>query len=217
MFLRLVRPAATWAATLAAALGLAACGHTPATTLIKLRSFDPLTMDPGVVRVAMRAPDWLEPRPGGAAIKLSVLREGDSRPELEEVYRLEVAKEAEERRAVASFAAQGAQIWPFRLTAADAERMRATQAAWRARAAAPKPGEAKWRMTLGAEIAGCRRGDAPTGAIFSTTYLRPDVETGYLPLLKDVDLRKVARDAGKDFDAETPPCGKIEDRAPAPR
>jgi hypothetical protein len=192
---------------------LSGCGHVPVTTLVKLRSFDPLTMDARVVRVAMRAPDWLEPRSGGAAITLTATQEGDARPTVKESFQLELAREPDERRAVEGFATRGARVWAFRLTPADAERMRAMQAEWRARKAQGKTGERGWKIDLGASVAGCRRGEAVPGPVISTTYLRPDVETGYLPLLKDLDLRKAASDQGADFDAETPPCGKIEDRA----
>jgi hypothetical protein len=192
---------------------LASCGHVPVSTMVKLRSFDPLTMNPDAVRVAMRAPAWLEPKPGGASIQLKATREGQTKPEVEERFALELAREPDERRAVDEFGAAGARVWAFRLSPQDAQRLRAMQAQWRERVAQKKAGEPGWRLTLGADISGCRRGEGVAGPVISTTFLRTDAETGYLTLLKDVDLRKVATEAGADFDAETPPCGKIEDRA----
>ena len=64
-------------------------------------------------------------------------------------------------------------------------------------------------VILSSDIKGCRRTAGKSGPVIATTYLKPDAETGYVVLLRDLDLRKVAKDAGVDFDADTPPCGKI--------
>lgn len=188
---------------------LAGCGHVPVSTMVKLRSFDPLTVDVAALRIAMRAPGWLEPVPGGAFIELTAKEKGKTEPLLKERFALEPAGEGAELDQLREFEKKGDRIWAFRLGKKEAERLRAIQAQMRAIRAVTNAQTPKRDVILTSEIKGCRRGEGATGPVIGTTYLKPDAETGYLVLLRDMDLRKVAADAGKDFDAETPTCGKI--------
>lgn len=188
---------------------IAACGHVPVSTIAKLRSFDPLGTDVAVLRVAMSAPDWLEPVPSAAFIELTAKERGKAEPLLQERFQLEPAGEGHERDQLKTFEKKGYRIWAFRLPKGEAERLRAIQAQMRAMRAVSNAQTPKRDVALTTQIKGCRRGEGATGPVIASTYLKPDAETGYLVLLRDIDLRKMAMDAGANFDAETPPCGKI--------
>ncbi|MGL4324399.1 MAG: hypothetical protein ACRCTD_10200, partial [Beijerinckiaceae bacterium] len=158
---------------------------------------------------AMRAPDWLEPVPGGASIELIAKEKGSTEPLLKERFSLEPAGEGGELDQLKEFEKKGERIWAFRLGKKEAERLRAIQAQARAIRAASNAQTPKREVILTSDIKGCRRGEGEAGPVVATTYLKPDAGTGYVVLLRDMDLRKVAKDAGVDFEAETPPCGKI--------
>jgi hypothetical protein len=191
------------------AVVLSGCGHVPLTTMARLSSFDPGSVDPAQLRVAIRAPDWMEPRSGEAMLKFTLGRRGGP-PAREERFALEPAETPQETARLAAHRRTGERVWPWRVTAADVARIRALQAEAQAlRATDPSLD----RLTLGAAIEACRRGEAPAGPIRTTTFLQPDAATGYLTLLEGVDLRETARKAGVDLDEKLPPCGKAALRA----
>ena len=198
------------APALAAGLSLllSGCGHVPLTTMAKLRNFDIATADPSQLRVAIRAPDWLEPREAGAAI-LFKLKQGDEAAR-EERFALEPAEEPAETAQLAGHRLPGERIRAWRIAAAEVARARAFQEEGRA-ARLARPG--RTQFTVATALDGCRRGALREGPILTTTLLRTDAAAPYLPLLVDVDLRKVTREAGKDLDAELPACGKSAMRA----
>lgn len=197
------------AAALAGALALAGCGHVPLSTMARLRSFDAMTLDPAQLRIAIRAPDWIEPRPDGAKLTFKVSRDGALLRE--EAFVLEPAEELAERARLAAFQRRGERIAPLRVSTADADRIRALQMEMQALRAA---GAGKTALSVAAAVEACRRGETPAGPIRTTTLLQPDPATGYLVLLDEVDLRETARKAGVDLTEKLPPCGKSTLRAP---
>ncbi|MBL8590334.1 MAG: hypothetical protein JNK46_17500 [Methylobacteriaceae bacterium] len=202
------RLAAPAAASLLAVV-LSGCGHVPLTTMARLSGFDPGEVDPAQLRVAIRAPDWMEPRSGEAMLKFTLGRRSGAAVR-EERFALEPAESPQETARLAAHRRAGERVWPWRVTAADVTRIRALQEeARRLRATDPSLD----RLTFGAAIEACRRGEAPSGPIRTTTFLQPDAATGYLTLLDGVDLRETARKAGVDLDDKLPPCGKAALRA----
>lgn len=203
------RAAARFGGAVLLAVGLSGCGHVPLTTMARLSTFDPGAIDPAQLRIAIRAPDWMEPRRGEATLKFTLGRRGGT-PVREERFALEPAEAPQETARLAAHRRAGERVWPWRVTAADAARIRALQA----EARALRAGDASLdRLTLAAGIEACRRGEAPAGPIRTTTLLQPDAATGYLTLLDGVDLRETARKAGVDLDERLPPCGKAALRA----
>lgn len=142
------------APALAAGLSLllSGCGHVPLTTMAKLRNFDIATADPAQLRVAIRAPDWLEPREGGAAI-LFKLKQGDA-AEREERFALEPAEEPAETAQLAGHRLPGERIRAWRIAAAEVARARAFQEEGRA-ARIARPG--RTQFTVATALDGCRR------------------------------------------------------------
>ncbi len=186
---------------LVAALLAAACGHIPVSTMVRLRSFDLSTVDPLALRVAVRVPDALAPRPDG--VKLVVASRIADEPPRREAFVLKPALEAAELAQLDAFAAKGAAIAAYRLDPADAPRVKALQAEG-VKAKVEHPGRNAFTISIGAEA--CRRTPLPDGPLLLTTYLRPDEQTGYLVFLKDIDLRQEASATDKTIDEWTPPC-----------
>ncbi|MGD0187543.1 MAG: hypothetical protein ABSC25_20150 [Roseiarcus sp.] len=186
---------------LLATLLAAACGHMPVSTMIRLRSFDLTTIDPLALRVAVRTPDALAPRPDG--VKLVVASRIADEPPRREAFVLKPALEAAELAQLDAFAAKGAAIAAYRLDPADAPRVKALQAEG-VSAKAEHPGRNNFTISIGAEA--CRRAPLPDGQLLLTTYLRPDEQTGYLVFLKDIDLRQEASATDKTIEEWTPPC-----------
>jgi hypothetical protein len=183
------------------ALALAACGHVPVATMVRLHSFDFATFDPSALRAAVGVPDVFKPRPEGAKLVVT-LTFGDAPPQTE-TFLLKRLTPPGDLAPLAPFAHAGATIYAFALDPADVARIRDLQAEGR-RARAEHPGRNTLTIRIEANV--CRLGPLPDGPILITTYIRPDEETGYLVLLRDVDLRETVRAAGKNLDAETPPC-----------
>lgn len=183
------------AAAVCAAAALAGCGHVPASTMFRMRSFDALRFDPSQLRLASQGPDWLTPQPGGAHFKLTLRRGAQTQVEsfvLEEV--------AERDAALSAFARPGARIDAYRLSDADAARVRALQDAYR------EPREGKGSATLAVDVKACRTREAPAGPILASTHIRLDAAQGWMTLLSNVDIRKIAQDAGEAIETRLPLC-----------
>jgi hypothetical protein len=195
---------------LAAVLVLSGCGHIPVSTMISLRNFDFATFDPAVLRVAVRSPDWLETRPGGAKLNVGLWTEGREKEKQVETFVLAENNTPSEAASLSRFRQTGARMLAFRVADADVARIRALQT--EARNGQRQPG-AKRHLEVSIDVDTCHRGDVPPGPIYSTTFLKPDAATAYLVFLADVDLRKAAADAGKSLVEVMPACGKFNGRA----
>ena len=185
-------------AALLLALATAGCGHVPVSTMARLATFDPLLFDPAALRVASQSPDWLAPRPGGAHLKFTFRRGEET-----QVERFTLQEANDQAAALSAFARPGARIDGYRLAPADIARVRDLQAQATARRAA---GGGKTTVSLAVDVDACRRGDIPEGPILGSTHIRVDAAQGWMTLLSNLDLRKLAADAGEPLAARLPPC-----------
>jgi hypothetical protein len=194
------------------ATALAGCGHVPLTTIYRLRAFNITTADPEVLRAAVRLPDVLSPTQSGVKLTVSAGRGAEADRQVYELVLKEVTEPAE-LGPLASERRTGNHIHVYRIDPADVPRIRAAQAE-----ALRNPGKGG---TLAVKAAACRRGDLPAGAILTTTYIKIDEEHGFMPLLKDVDIRaEVPR--GEDISEKVLMCetftnGAASLSAPAPK
>lgn len=182
---------------------LSACGHVPASTLWQLRTFDFLTFDPAALRAAVVMPGVIRPNPGTTTLDVTLKTSGAEAREVKHVFALQPFLESD----LAPFKAHrraGDEIYFFKLTEADAELVRALQREGRAAKAAGRSGNS---LTIAISSKACRPAALQAGPLLTTTLIRTEPAMGYLVLLQDIDLRAAIRDAGKDFDAEVPPCG----------
>jgi hypothetical protein len=108
----------------------------------------------------------------------------------------------------------GMRLSAYRASDEDIVRIRNLQAEGRAYRQS-HPGQT--RMTIRISADSCRLGSLPQGPLMTTTFVRPDVATGYLVFLRDVDVRKAAADVGTRLEEWVPACSIMDapDAVPA--
>jgi hypothetical protein len=107
---------------------LSGCWHVPLQAIWRLRNTDALTVDPAGVRLAVRAPDWLDAPPGHVHLKI-ISHEGEP-DEKATVFDLIEQETSAAPRGLAGEALSGTHFGIFRASAADAAarpRRRATR------------------------------------------------------------------------------------------
>ncbi|TDX67194.1 hypothetical protein EDE12_101736 [Methylosinus sp. sav-2] len=192
---------------LASALFLSACNGVPLSTQWKLRSFDLSTADVAPLRVALRAPDWLEPTPTSARVVVTYWREDEETAKRVLTIRLVAAAHAEDRPILAGLdSATNGGLMVFEADRRDLAAIRAAQ----------EEGK-RWRES-GAKAHGsldlegglfCRRAELPSGPLLLDVYAHADDALGWLPLLLGHDAHAPGADE-KKLAEFMPPC------APAP-
>lgn len=184
------------------ALGLTGCGGVPLSTQFKLRSFDPLTFDPMVPRASVLITDRLRVPAGKARLAFSYWRKDAPQNRTTEEFLLQEVNEPAPDP-LPQIRGDDERIIIFRLAPQDAARVRALQAQF-----------AVWRMAepnahaaeLTTDVSACHTIPLPAGPVTSTLYIKFDTANGYLPFFQGVDLRDLARSAGKSLDDEIKPC-----------
>jgi hypothetical protein len=188
---------------IALALSLSACNGVPLATQWKLRSYSPSTADVAPLRIAVRAPDWLEPTPAGAKVVASYWREGEEERKHVLDIRLVSSAHLEDRPAVAALdAAAKGKLAVFEADRRDLAAIRAAQEEGR-----------RWRES-GVKAHGaldldgglfCRHADMPAGPLLFDVYVHTDDALGWLPLLVGHDAHPPGADEKKLADF-MPPC-----------
>ncbi|MCC2097686.1 MAG: hypothetical protein KDJ29_12385 [Hyphomicrobiales bacterium] len=191
---------------------LAGCGHMPVSTMIKLRNFDMLSVDPGELRAAVRLPATLEPQAGGVTLKVSFWpKGGEANKQTVQVVLSEDSRSLGDA-ALQSYRQAGTRLFAYRVSPEDADRLRAAQADFRRRKA---EGKRRYHGSLSIDARACRRGDLAKGPVYLSTFLNPGRGYGFLPMTVDVDMRRFAKNAAALL-AQLPECGKTAVRASAP-
>lgn len=181
-----------------ALLLLSACTSMPLKTLYKLATTDMMTVDPAVLRAAVRMPAWVMPRADGVTLALGMTRAGET-PQQEQ-FTLEAIPARLEGKTLAAAASRGFEVYAYRLAQQDIARFERFRDGLKAQKAADP--NTKGSLSIGVDA--CRRAALPPGKIPVTTYLRLDTESGYLPLVVDYDLKQPVE--GKSLAAMIPPC-----------
>ena len=192
---------------LSSVLLLTGCGHVPVSTMWALRNFDSLSVDPAHLRAAVRLPRAFQPRPGGVKVVATWGRKGVPESEKKIEIALQETSLSSEGPALAREIRHGAYLQVYRVAPDDVPRLRALQAEI-ARAKAEKRAD---HGSLGVGADACRIDDLPDGPILMTTFLKTSDETGWLTVLKDIDLR-TAVTKERSLEEIVPPCGKLPQR-----
>jgi hypothetical protein len=166
--------------------------------MVKLVRTDFTTVDPAALRIAVRLPEGLRPRPQGVRLRLKVTVDEEKRDQSFALARFDDPGEA---RSLAGELTTGHAIYAFRLDPADLPRLEAMRAEMLARKARGGRGS----LTLSVAAEACRTAPLPTNTLL-TTYLRTESAGDYFALVRDVDLRTIVPE---DKTSELiPPCGK---------
>lgn len=195
----------------ALAASLAGCGHVPVSTIWALRNLDAATVDPTVLRAAVRLPETFEPQQGGVTLKIGWWRDGEEKTKHELTIVLKETTAPEDVGPLAGERKAGTRLYAYRVDPADFAAIRARQKEF-LEEKARSPGKTHGAFGVGAEA--CRRGAFPDGPLLTTTWLRTQPSGDYLTVLKNLDMRDAATKE-KPLDALVPPCEKFADRAEA--
>jgi hypothetical protein len=180
-------------------LPLSACGHVPVSTLWALRHFDAATVDPALLRAAIRLPDTLEPAPGGVKLEIGWWRNGEEDKKHMVKFALQETSSPADTAPLAGERRPGTRVLVYRVDPADIATIRAVQA----QAREAKAGGAHGSFGVGADA--CRRGEPGPGPVLMTTWLRVDARGRYLPVVENLDLRESVKKE-KSFEELVPPC-----------
>ncbi len=162
---------------------LAACMSVPVTSLPRLASLNPETVDLAKTEVAVRVPEDFDIDTGGVRLIFAVTRE-NSPEKLEETFELEEIDGALEA-GLQGHAKKGFAISRYRIAPADAPRL----AAFRERTLALKSEPGKKAFSLSANAKPCLKpGANPFQDIKLTLFLRPAPDEDYFMLVKPTKL-----------------------------
>ncbi|MEZ5842154.1 MAG: hypothetical protein R3D27_00285 [Hyphomicrobiaceae bacterium] len=190
-----VASALRWSALGLLAIGLAACGHVPLTSLYELSRFDPLTVDPAVIRAAVRLPEELRPRPDGVTMDIAFEAPGRR---LAERFVLARVGDGAAEPSLRGEVVRGTAVHVFRLAPSDVDRLMAL----RREISALKAGSGgKGSMSVGA--AACRTSARVPKRLLITTWLKFERAGRFVPVVRDLDLTAAAQGAKTEA---TPQC-----------
>jgi hypothetical protein len=178
-------------------LASAGCDHMPVASMVKLARIDFQSTDPEKLRVAVKLPQALKARADGTLLRLTVKLAGDE----EEARDFALADVTDmERAALASEAQAGTELFAFALARTDIAQLRLFRAALMGKQKAGAGGS----LTISVRPDACRAAPLPDGPVWFSTYLKTAETNGYVPLARDVDLRKL--DPNQDIAAKVPAC-----------
>src|SRR2546423_5660032 len=148
------------AVLLSGCASLTVMSHVPVATMSRLASLHVAEIAPSDLRVAARLPSALEPRPGGAKVKL-VLDRGHGEEKYEFV--LDRTEEPIETAALTARNNPGFRIWTYRLAPADVVRLDQIRAE-----AVSTQRRSGLSIVAGLDV--CHRGPLPSGQLRTSTY-----------------------------------------------
>ncbi|TLG79281.1 hypothetical protein [Methylocystis sp. B8] len=187
---------------IAFAVSLAACSHVPVSTMWALRNFDAASVDPTVLRAAVRLPETFEPQKGGVTLKIGWWRDGEEKAKHEMSFALKETTAPEDVAPLAGETKAGTRIYAYRVDPTDYAAIRARQREF-LEEKARNPGKTHGSFGVGAEA--CRRGAFPEGPLLTTTFLRTQPAGDYLTVLRNADMREAATKE-KPLDELVPLC-----------
>lgn len=189
----------------ALALGLSACNDgVPLSTQWKLRSYNLATADIAPLRIAVAAPDWMEPTPEKGQVVADYWRDEEPGAKRALTVRLARAAHREDAPALAQLGGEPGRFAIFEADRRDLAAIRAAQDEGRRWKEENSKGRGDLRLD-GALY--CRRGEIPKGPIPIDIYVHTDDEIGWLPLLTQYDAHRPGSDE-KKLDESLPPCAK---------
>ncbi len=182
-----------------APLLLVACTTIPVKTLYKLSTTDMLTVDPRILRIGVRMPEWIAPRTNGVRMELGMIQDGKA-PVIERFTLIPIPLELESK-SLASEGRPGFRLYAYRIAPEDIPRLEAFRQTLKVR---KEQSGNKTQGSLAVGVEACRKTKLPEGKAPVTTYLKLDTDAGYLPLVVDYDLKKPVK--GKNLAELIPPC-----------
>lgn len=189
-----------WLAGCVAGLLLAACGHVPVASLLKLSRINFQTTDPASLRMAVKLPASIRPQRDRLRLRITVQLPGSA--DTTQDFVLNEISDPAELALLREEAGPGAHVFAYRLDTSEANRL----AAFRDDLLKKKQeGSRGGGLKINVVPEACRSGEIASGEVLFTTYLRTPETGGYVTLAEDVDMRTVV--PGRDLVSEMPACG----------
>lgn len=173
-----------------ATLTLAGCGSVPLMSYVALSRIDFSTTDLDVMRVAVRLPEAIRPRPGGVEME-ALTKIGDG-AEQKTTFLLVPAPDTADLQRLTDVEPPGFDTYVYRLSASDRKRFEALRAELLLHKKEGKRGS----LGLGIETKEfCQAHPLPDGPVPTTTYLLTSETARYVVVTDRLDLRKDERTA----------------------
>jgi hypothetical protein len=166
-------------------LCLGSCASVPLASLAQLSRIDFETTDLATLRVALRLPDGLEPRPGG--VEMDALVKVQGAPDRKTTFVLTPAQNGPEPTDLSDAGRAGTSIYTFRLSQEDIGRLESI------RAEVSRHRRDGKSASLGLGIATkefCLAKPLAAGPVPTSTYLLTSETRRYVIVTKDLDLRQ---------------------------
>ncbi|MBK8456527.1 MAG: hypothetical protein IPL47_04925 [Phyllobacteriaceae bacterium] len=179
-------------------LALAGCASLAPGAVSRLSGLDPLLADPSVLSLAAVMPVPTKLRDGDVIMTISVSAPAPLGA-IEETFLFDVTEAGDTPGIIVNAGTE--RLHKLVLTGEDAGRMRAVQAKIKAAKAAGIHGQGKFSVGI---KGGCLDGRLGDGPLIAAVFMRTQTAEDYFPLLKSVDLRKMA---GEEAIARLPACG----------
>lgn len=161
---------------------LPGCSSMPVSSMVKLARTDFAAADPAALRIAVRLPEGLRPRPKGVKLRIAIAV-ADTKQE--QTLVLTELDDPAELLSLSGELTRSYAIYAFRIDPADLPRI----AAMREQMAAHQARGARGSLSLGVGAEACRTGPLPADPLL-TTYLKTERGGDFIPLVRDVDVRK---------------------------
>lgn len=184
-------------------LFLCACTSMSMKTIYKLATTDPISVDPNLLRAAIRMPEWISPKKDGVKLQLTSTQE-QSNP-ITEIFTLESIPLTNESKALIAENKVGYKLYAYKIASQDIPlffEFRNNAKHYKNQTGKKSGG------TIGVSADACRRNTIPEGKILVSTHLRFEADAGYFPLLLDYDLRKIVKK--DDLSTQIPICNTQE-------
>ena len=182
-------------------LFLAGCTSMPLTTMYKLSRMDPMDADPAQIKVAVRADEAIGIGKGDAQIEFKFDAEDDSL-NIDEIYLIEVVRNPAMHGELYADKKPGESITVLGLTTSDAQRMKQLQLEM-----APfRNGDVEGSGSLRVNLSGmCLHNKMPPGEVQLDLFLQTSEQEGFFVMAKNLDMREVLAEEGRNMD-ELPDC-----------
>ena len=177
---------------------LAGCGSVPVSSIYKLRNLDIKTTNLAKFYAAVRIPQSLAIREQGVKIALGFKSEAAEIKFTEHIVMQKI--DGVPSQALKDAKKSGYQIYIFKLTDQDAQKMRVV----RSRITRLRKEHEDGTGSLSIDVKTCKRGSIPVGPLLLSTYLRSAELDDFVVLINDADIRKLGK-LEKDIE-EVPIC-----------
>lgn len=184
-------------------LFLAACGHVPLMTLVKLNNFDVLTTEPEHLRVAVKYPDSIRIPKDGARMRLTLREKAGGKVLMKEELAFDRVTSPAEKAELASELQTGRRIEIFRLPPRQVPVFKAFQTRL---SSMSKSERDTVEGSLEISVDGCLAAPDGPGRIVVSTFLKAPELGGYVPLVRNADLEEMMAAEGLTDEAPLKGC-----------